>query len=221
MNHDATCTSCNRISELHKQYRNKAIFKDGGPLVTTWCRICGESAALDIGKRPYEEIRDRLKMLDGAAFEHEGAFHTEICGWGVWWRFDEVLEKCYPKEYLSDPGRPFWPLPQNFAFHRTAETKPVTVTSTTTPVTAQEEGEEALERMKLAHHLNDSPRERVELELQYGEVWDSDQLIRAFDVAAFRAPFAVVKKKGTEELGSLLFQHSPRYYFSFMTERSI
>jgi hypothetical protein len=62
---------------------------------------------------------------------------------------------------------------------------------------------------------NDAIDERTRLENKYGQVWDTSELTRDFEVKAFLAPFVSVKKKDTGENGTMLFQHSPRFYFEF------
>jgi len=62
---------------------------------------------------------------------------------------------------------------------------------------------------------NDPNDERVRLEEIYGQIWDTSELTRDFEVKAFLAPFVSVKKKDTGENGTMLFQHFPRFYFKF------
>ena len=57
--------------------------------------------------------------------------------------------------------------------------------------------------------------ERTRLENEYGQVWDTSELTKDFEVKAFLAPFVSVKKKDTGEDGTLLFQHMPRFYFEW------
>jgi len=70
-------------------------------------------------------------------------------------------------------------------------------------------------RRGLTEAINKNPPERAELETQYGTVWNTEELSRDFEVKGFLAPFAVVKRKSDGVVGSLMFKHSPRYYFSF------
>jgi hypothetical protein len=70
-------------------------------------------------------------------------------------------------------------------------------------------------RRELARQLNAEPRNRAELERRYGQVWDSDELRRDFEVAGCLAPFVVVRRRADGVGGSLVFQHLPRFYFSF------
>lgn len=68
---------------------------------------------------------------------------------------------------------------------------------------------------------SDSERfERMRLEDRFGaeNVWDTDQLRRDFEVLGFMAPFCVVKRKSDGAKGSIMFQHSPRFYFDFQKD---
>ncbi len=73
-------------------------------------------------------------------------------------------------------------------------------------------------RRALVQTINVDPGSRVALEAEHGQVWDTDQLCQDFDIKGFMAPFVVVKRKSDGRLGSLTFQHSPRYYFSFQID---
>jgi hypothetical protein len=70
-------------------------------------------------------------------------------------------------------------------------------------------------RRKLLVQVNASPSERAALETQHGRVWDAEELAREFEVMGFAAPFAVVRRKVDGVVGSLMFQHHPRYYFDW------
>ncbi|MEM4250939.1 MAG: hypothetical protein QW828_03820 [Candidatus Bathyarchaeia archaeon] len=70
-------------------------------------------------------------------------------------------------------------------------------------------------RRQLVNEINDKPRERLELEKEYGQVWDTQELTRDFDVTGFMAPFVVVRRRSDGVVGSLMFQGSPRYYYGF------
>ena len=62
---------------------------------------------------------------------------------------------------------------------------------------------------------SDEDAERARLEKEYGQVWDTKQLGKDFDVTGFMAPFVVVTRKTDNTVGTLEFQHNPRYYFNF------
>ncbi len=57
--------------------------------------------------------------------------------------------------------------------------------------------------------------ERARLEAIYGQVWDTDELRNDFTVTGFMAPFVGVSRRSDNKKGSLMFQHNPRFYFSW------
>ena len=67
-------------------------------------------------------------------------------------------------------------------------------------------------RRTLLSKINSEAAERVALEARYGQVWNTEELPRDFEVLEFAAPFVVVKRKADNKVGSLMFQHHPRYY---------
>jgi hypothetical protein len=73
---------------------------------------------------------------------------------------------------------------------------------------------ESIRRLQLAE-INAQPGSREALEAEHGQVWDTDELRRDFDVTGFLAPYVVVRRKADGQKGSLLFQTSPRFYFGF------
>lgn len=66
-----------------------------------------------------------------------------------------------------------------------------------------------------AAESDDKDSERKRLEEKYGQVWDVDEMGRDFEVKGFSAPLVVVRRKEDGVLGSLEFQHRPRFYFNF------
>ena len=76
---------------------------------------------------------------------------------------------------------------------------------------------EAIRRQRLAE-INAEPGIREALESQHGQVWDTQELGRDFQVLGFAAPLVVVRRKSDGVRGSLEFQHQPRFYFSFQAE---
>lgn len=70
-------------------------------------------------------------------------------------------------------------------------------------------------RRELVNEINADPSGRQALEAKYGQVWDTDQLRQDFEAIGFMAPFIVVRRKSDGKEGSLMFQHNPRFYFSF------
>ena len=74
-------------------------------------------------------------------------------------------------------------------------------------------------RRKLVAKINTCPVERDILEKVYGQVWNTEELSRDFEVKGFMAPMVVVKRKSDGMVGSLTFQHRPRYYFEFIPDK--
>jgi hypothetical protein len=76
-------------------------------------------------------------------------------------------------------------------------------------------------RMELAGEIalqiqsNNPDEERLRLEQQWGQVWNTKELAIDFDVKGFMAPFIVVTRKSDDKRGSLMFQHHPRFYFNW------
>lgn len=70
-------------------------------------------------------------------------------------------------------------------------------------------------RRELMIKINSAPEARVALEKRHDQVWSGSELANDFEVIGFAAPFVVVRRKSDNRLGSLLFQHHPRYYFAF------
>lgn len=66
--------------------------------------------------------------------------------------------------------------------------------------------------------INSQPGERARLEVKYGRVWNTQELTLEFEIKGFRSPWAVVKCKADGKLGSVEFQHHPRYYFNFVPD---
>ena len=73
-------------------------------------------------------------------------------------------------------------------------------------------------RKSLVQTLNAEPGSREDLTTRYGDVWDTQELQENFSVLAFSAPFCIVSRKSDGVRGSVLFQHSPRFYHSFKPE---
>ena len=65
-------------------------------------------------------------------------------------------------------------------------------------------------RLEVIHRV---PGSREALEARHGQVWTTDELAREFDVTGFMAPYVVVRRRSDNVVGSLEFQHQPRFYF--------
>jgi hypothetical protein len=76
---------------------------------------------------------------------------------------------------------------------------------------------EQIRRERLAE-INNDPSSHESLEATHGPIWTTDDLRRDFDVIGFAAPLVVVRRKADGKLGSLEFQHQPRFYFNFVAD---
>ncbi len=72
----------------------------------------------------------------------------------------------------------------------------------------------------MLREINATPQDRAALESQHGQVWDAKELAQDFEVVGFMAPVVVVRRKTDGVVGSLLFQHQPRYYFSWQPDQA-
>lgn len=70
-------------------------------------------------------------------------------------------------------------------------------------------------RRAMTAAINAEPGSREDLEERYGDVWDTSQLQEHFSVLAFCAPYCVVSRKLDDAQGTVMFQHNPRFYYSF------
>ena len=74
-------------------------------------------------------------------------------------------------------------------------------------------------RREMVAEINADPGSREALEKKYGQVWDTQELTRDFEVKGFFAPVVTVIRKSDKMGGSLMFQHNPRFYFNFIAEK--
>ena len=70
-------------------------------------------------------------------------------------------------------------------------------------------------RRQMLADINAEPGSREYLEAKHGQVWDTSELSRDFEVIGFAAPLVVVRRKSDGVQGSLMFQHHPRLDFGF------
>ncbi len=73
---------------------------------------------------------------------------------------------------------------------------------------------EEIRRQHLAE-INADPGSREALEAKHGHVYSTEELSELFEVVGFQAPYVVVRRRSDGVLGSMAFQHAPRYYFGF------
>lgn len=70
-------------------------------------------------------------------------------------------------------------------------------------------------RREMVAEINAEPGSREYLEAKHGQVWDTSQLQDEFEVVGFMAPLVVARRRSDGTKGSLMFQHSPRFYFGW------
>jgi len=73
-------------------------------------------------------------------------------------------------------------------------------------------------RREMVATINADPGSRADLESKHGQVWDTSELQNDFQVLGFAAPFVIARRRSDGVRGSLMFQHSPRFYHSFQPE---
>ena len=56
---------------------------------------------------------------------------------------------------------------------------------------------------------------KAALERRYGTVLNPKEIAAVYEVIGFMAPIAIVKRKADGKVGSLEFQHEPRFYFNW------
>lgn len=71
------------------------------------------------------------------------------------------------------------------------------------------------DRRDMTAEVNAIAGSKQVLEKLHGQVWDTAEMQTDFEVLTFRAPFIVVRRRADLALGSLVFQHRPRFYFGF------
>ena len=69
-------------------------------------------------------------------------------------------------------------------------------------------------RRQLVQEVN-RDAERTKLEEQYGEVLTTSEMQERYTVEGFLAPFVVCRRKSDGRRGTLMFSHSPRFYFGW------
>jgi hypothetical protein len=73
-------------------------------------------------------------------------------------------------------------------------------------------------RREMCATINANAGPRAELEAKYGQVWDTDELVRDYQALGFMAPFIIVRRRADGVKGSMMFQHDPRFYHSFQPQ---
>jgi len=83
---------------------------------------------------------------------------------------------------------------------------------------SRETEEQLARRKKLVRQINSQPLAKEELAAKLGEpVYDHEDVKEHYTLGNFLAPFVCVTRLSDGAVGSMLFQHAPRLYFSFKT----
>jgi hypothetical protein len=78
---------------------------------------------------------------------------------------------------------------------------------------------EPLRRAMIAEQQAIGPLSREQLAAVHGDVYDTAEMTTKFRVKSFMAPFVVVERLLDNKLGTLEFQHSPRFYYGFTPDK--
>jgi hypothetical protein len=206
------CTSC---TKLHRLTVTRLKVKWSKVPVLSWCRICGLPVLLEV-VRDYEYARRNFYVLDDQPQAHKNV-HAERGGWGMHWRLDDVLTVVFGDEHAEV----CWPLAPWYEHNESMDLK--------VQIMSEEDVEQFatrridIELRMLQSWINGKPRTREEIQeqLRANPVWDAREFMEAFEVLGWKSPFVIAVNKQTGERGSLLFQHEPRFYFSFDPDRVI
>lgn len=74
-------------------------------------------------------------------------------------------------------------------------------------------------RRQKQHDINEDALPLEELQRRHGQVWNTQDMARDFVVEGFGAPLVVVTRKADQKMGTLYFQHQPRFYWGFQEDR--
>ena len=67
-------------------------------------------------------------------------------------------------------------------------------------------------------YMSEATREELETKYGKGNVWNTGEMVAAFEVHGFLAPFCTVTRKADGVKGTLEFFHNPRLYFRFIPQ---
>ncbi len=70
----------------------------------------------------------------------------------------------------------------------------------------------------MVREINSERSSRKTLEKRHGTVYSTTEMMKEFEMVSFAAPFVVVKRKEDGQLGTLMFQHTPRFYFEWQAD---
>jgi hypothetical protein len=73
-----------------------------------------------------------------------------------------------------------------------------------------------MKRRKKARRIMPPPRTRTDLEQEFGEVWDTQELATEFVITSIIGLEVVVRRKADNVVGMLSYQNEPRLYYRFV-----
>ena len=73
-------------------------------------------------------------------------------------------------------------------------------------------------RRKAMDLMKREPASYEDLVANYGadNVWTTEQVKELYEITSFMAPYCTCVRKSDGQVGSLAFQHRPRFYFNFV-----
>lgn len=74
-------------------------------------------------------------------------------------------------------------------------------------------------RRKMQKAINEDALPLEELKLRHGQVWTLAELQQQFEIIGFGAPLVVVRRRVDNKLGTVIFQHAPRFYWGWAEDR--
>ena len=78
---------------------------------------------------------------------------------------------------------------------------------------------EATRRAMIKEQQAIGPLSRADLAMVHGDVYDTSEMTAKFRIKHFLAPFVVVERLIDNKLGTLEFQHEPRFYYGWQPDR--
>lgn len=208
--HPADCAHCAHLRSLTR--KRLALEHPRTVAVQTWCRICGMPVLLEV-TLDYDYALRNFFVVDDQPMNHK-AVHAERGGWGVHWRLDEVLTTLFPSQHTEV----CWEKPPWYE-HSEGEDQAISVINPRDLESMSRVVD--MELMMLRDMINKARRTRAELLAVCTPVLDTVEFSEIYELIGVRAPFAIVRVKSTGQIGSMLFQDNPRYYFSFSPDRVI
>lgn len=73
-----------------------------------------------------------------------------------------------------------------------------------------------MRRRKKARTIVPPPRTRAELQQEFGQVWDTQQLAHDFVITSIIGSTVVVRRKADDVVGTLSYQRNPPLYYRFI-----